>query len=127
MDENQVVTRKEQPAELVRQMPVIAPTVDILENESEILLHADLPGVLRDDIAIHIDNGKMTLSGTRHLRMSGTATWREFAEVEFHCTFAVPQSIDVDKVHADMKDGVLRLHLLKSESAKPRQIEITAG
>ncbi|MDR2549327.1 MAG: hypothetical protein LBD10_03870 [Desulfobulbus sp.] len=64
MDENRVVARKEQPAELVRHRPVIAPEGDILENESEILLHADLPGVLWDDLALHIDNGKMTLLGT---------------------------------------------------------------
>lgn len=127
MSENHVVARTEQPAELVRQVPVTAPAVDILENESEILLHADLPGVRKDDIAIHVDNGTMTLSGTRRVQTTGAASWREFGDVEFRRTFAVPQSIDVDKVHAELKDGVLRLHLPKSESAKPRQIEIAAG
>jgi len=128
MSENtEVVTRKEQAGELVHQLPVVAPEVDIFESEAEILLHADMPGVIRDDIAINIDNGKMTLSGMRRLQASGAATWQEFGEVEFRRTFSVPQSIDIEKVHAELKDGVLRLHLPKSEAAKPRQIEIKAG
>ncbi|MCL1981380.1 MAG: Hsp20/alpha crystallin family protein [Proteobacteria bacterium] len=126
MNENQAVSQ-DQPTEPVRQLPVITPAVDILENEREILLHADLPGVLKDDINIHIDNGKMTLSGRRRLQMTGATAWREFADAEFRRIFAVPQNIDVGQVHADLKEGVLRLHLPKSESAKPRRIEITAG
>lgn len=127
MSENEIVARTEQPGELVHQMPVVTPAVDIFENESEILLHTDMPGVLKDDISISIDNGKMILSGLRRLQSTGSATWRELTDVEFRRTFAVPQSIDVNKVHAELKDGVLRLHLPKSEAAKPRQIEIKAG
>jgi len=128
MSENtEIVTRKEQAGELVQQLPVVAPEVDIFENDSEILLHADMPGVIKDAIAINIDNGKMTLSGMRRLVTSGAAAWREFGEVEFRRTFSVPQSIDIEKVHAELSNGVLRLHLPKSEAAKPRQIEIKVG
>jgi HSP20 family molecular chaperone IbpA len=127
MNENEIVARNEQPAERLHRLAVTAPAVDILENENEILLHADLPGVLKDDIGVNIDNGKMTLSGVRRLQMGGAAVWRELADIEFRRTFAVPQSIDIDKVHAELKDGVLRLHLPKSEAAKPRQIEIAVG
>jgi HSP20 family molecular chaperone IbpA len=101
--------------------------VDIFENEGEIILHADMPGVMKDDVAINIDNGKMTLSGIRRLQLAGALTRREFTDAaEYRRTFSVPQSIDVNKVHAELKDGVLRLHLPKSEAAKPRQIEIQA-
>ena len=127
MSENEIVARTEQPGELVHQLPVVTPAVDIFENEGELLLHTDMPGVLKDDISININNGKMILSGIRRLQSTGSATWRELADVEFRRTFAVPQSIDVNKVHAELKDGVLRLHLPKSEAAKPRQIEIKAG
>ena len=127
MSENEIVARTEQPGELVHQLPVVTPAVDIFENEGELLLHTDMPGVLKDDISINIDNGKMILSGIRRLQSTGSATWRELTDVEFRRTFAVPQSIDVNKVHAELKDGVLRLHLPKSEAAKPRQIEIKAG
>lgn len=127
MSENEIVARTEQPGELVHQVPVAAPAVDVYENDAEILLHADMPGVLKDDISVNIDNGKMILSGMRRLQSTGSANWREFTDIEFRRTFAVPQSIDVNKVHAELKDGVLRLHLPKSEAAKPRRIEIKAG
>lgn len=127
MSDNELVTRTEQPGELIHQLPAAPPAVDIFENDAEILLHADMPGVNKNDISISIDNGKMILSGTRRLQSAGSAAWQEFGDVEFRRTFAVPQSIDVDKVHAELKDGVLHLHLPKSEAAKPRQIEIVAG
>jgi len=124
----ELVTSNNQADAMTRQpLPVIAPEVDIFENEHEILLHADMPGVSKDDIAINIDNGKMTISAIRRLPTSGAATWREFGEVEFRRNFSVPQSIDTDKVLAELKDGLLCLHLPKSEAAKPRQIEIKAA
>ncbi len=129
MNENsELVTSNNQAGAMARQqLPIIAPEVDIFENEHEILLHADMPGVSKDDIAINIDNGKMTLSAIRRLPTSGAATWREFGDVEFRRNFSVPQSIDTDKVCAELKDGLLCLHLPKSEAAKPRQIEIKAA
>lgn len=128
MSENtELVARNEQRGDLVNQLPLTTPAVDIFENEGEILLHAEMPGVMKEDIAINIDNGKMLLSGVRKVETTGAASWREFADTEFRRTFSVPQSIDIDKVHAELKDGILRLHLPKSESARPRQIEITAG
>ena len=83
-----------------------------------------MPGVLKEDIMINIDNGKLFVSGERKLDAFGAPAWKEFGEVEFRRTFAVPQTIDVEKVRAHLKDGVLELHLAKSETAKPRQIEI---
>lgn len=128
MNENtELIARTDQGGELVNQLPLTTPAVDIFENDDEILLHADMPGVAKEDISINIDNGKMTLSGIQRLHTTGAANWREFADTEFRRTFSVPQSIDINKVHAELKEGVLRLHLPKSEAAKPRQIEITVG
>jgi HSP20 family molecular chaperone IbpA len=127
MSEHEIVTRNEQPGEMVNPLPVMVPAVDVYENEKEILLHTDLPGVRKDDITINIDNGKMILSGMRYIPTTGAAAWRELADVEFRRTFAVPQSIDISNVQAELKDGVLHLHLPKSESARPRQIEIATG
>jgi len=127
-EHNELVTSNNQAGAMAQQqLPVMTPEVDIFENEHEILLHADMPGVAKEDITINIDNGKMCLSGIRRLTTSGAATWREFGDVEFRRNFSVPQSIDTDQVRAELKDGLLCLHLPKSEAAKPRQIEITAG
>ncbi len=107
-----------------KNIPKVTPLVDIFENEDEILLFADMPGVEKDDININIDNGTLSLNGLRKMENSGAVQWEEFGEAEYQRTFSVPQTIDVDKVSAEMQDGVLRLHLPKSEAAKPRQIEI---
>ena len=128
MNENkELVKREETSPELTRQVRVVTPAVDIFENNDELLLHADMPGAEKDDITINVENGKLSLSGTRKVEAEGTAHWEEFGEVEYRRTFSVPQTIDVEKVNAELKDGVLRLHLPKSEAAKPRQIEIKAA
>ncbi|MFH0782401.1 MAG: Hsp20/alpha crystallin family protein [Pseudomonadota bacterium] len=128
MNERQdVVVKEEALSERKSQIPTVAPMVDILENENEILLYADMPGVDKKDISINIDNGRLALSGIREVKPVGAVTWEEFGDVEYRRTFSVPQSIDVAAVHAELKEGVLLLHLPKSESARPRQIEIKAG
>jgi HSP20 family molecular chaperone IbpA len=127
MNENKdLVKREESSPELAQQRQTVAPAVDIYENENEILLFADMPGATKNDITVNIDNGKMVLSGSRKLAPSGALNWEEFSDVRYRRTFSVPQTIDIDKVNAELKDGVLRLHLPKSEAAKPKQIEIKA-
>jgi HSP20 family molecular chaperone IbpA len=125
MDKAQEITKHEEKnIEKTREMYEATPAVDIYENEDKILLHADMPGVVKEDISVDIDNGTLTISGVRRLETEGAATYEEFTDVEYVRSFSVPQTIDVEKVEAELKDGVLRLHLPKSEAAKPRQIEI---
>lgn len=126
-ESKEVAKRKDTAIERSRQLPTVSPVVDIYENDDEILLYADMPGVAKEDIMVNIDNGTLAISGFRSLKASGTANWEEFGDVEYRRTFSVPQSIDVEKVDADLKDGVLKLHLPKSEAAKPRLIEIHEG
>lgn len=128
MDEKkEIAVREETMSERNSNIPTVAPVVDILENSDEILLYADMPGVSKEEVAVNIDNGRLALSGVRKMQAAGAVTWEEFGEVEFRRVFSVPQSIDVSKVNAELKDGVLQLHLPKSEAAKPRQIEIKVG
>lgn len=126
-EKTELVAREALSTEAVQHLPIAAPDVDIFENENEILLRADLPGVRKEDININIDNGKLSLSGVRRLPTSGTMAWREFSDLEFRRTFAVPQNIDLEKIHAAFQEGVLSLHLPKPEAARPRQIEIKAA
>lgn len=126
-EKNDLAPRPDQANSLTRQLPAVTPAVDILESETEILLRVDMPGVSKEDIAISIDNGAMTLSGTRELNKTGAPNWSELHDLEFRRTFSIPQSIDLAKVNAALQDGVLNLHLPKSESAKPRQIDIKVG
>lgn len=119
-----IMKREESMLQRRRQIPTIAPVVDIFENDDNILLYADMPGVAKENIRVNVDNGKLFMSGVRNLKTPGAANWEEFGDVEYSRVFYVPQTIDVGKVNAELSDGVLRLHLPKSEAAKPRQIEI---
>ena len=121
----ELATRKENMLEKHLELPKVAPVVDIYENEEEILLHADMPGVARENVTVNVDNGKLEISGIRKLQKKGNDTWQEFTDVEYRRVFAVPQSIVVGNVQAELKEGVLKLHLPKSEKAKPRTIKIS--
>lgn len=125
MDRSQeIVKQEEKNIEKTKELYEATPAVDIYENEDEILIYADMPGVVKDDISVDIDNGTLSISGVRKLSVNGSVTYEEFSDVEYVRNFSVPQTIDVEKVEAELKNGVLRLHLPKSEAAKPRQIEI---
>jgi HSP20 family molecular chaperone IbpA len=126
MSERKDIIKRDE-AERAHRIPMAAPLVDIYENDEEILLYADMPGVTKDGIRVNIDNGRLALSGERKLSANGAANWEEFGDVEYSRIFSVPQTIDVNGVNAELKDGVLHLHLPKSEAAKPRQIEIKAA
>lgn len=125
-EKTDLTPRKENIAARRQDMPRVAPVVDIYENENEILLQADMPGVTKEQVTINVDNGKLEISGMRKLQTKGTSTWQEFGDVEYRRIFSVPQSIDVGKVNAELKEGVLKLHLPKTEAAKPRTIQISA-
>jgi len=126
--ENKTLQTKEKGAiETSGKIHAVIPLVDIFENDDEILLHAEMPGVKKDAVKINIDNGNLSLSGIRKAARDGAASWEEFGDVEFQRTFAVPQNIDIAKVKAELNDGILCLHLPKSESAKPKTIEISGS
>ncbi len=124
---SEIMKREETTPEKTRQLDTVSPNVDIFENDGEILLHADMPGVNKENVSINIDNGKLTLSSTRQLETQGAATWEELGDVEYYRVFSIPQSIDISQVNAVLSNGVLQLHLPKSETAKPKQIEIKAA
>ncbi len=127
MEGKNVMKKDASSVETTRNIAKASPLVDIYENDEEILLHAEMPGVRKEDIMVNIDNGTLTLSGTRTMSRKGAAEWEEFGDVEYQRGFSVPPTIDIEKVRAELKDGMLALHLPKSEAAKPRVVEITAG
>ena len=127
METKDITTKDKQAVEPTRNIRQVAPLVDIYENDDEILLHAEMPGVRKDQITINIDNGNLSLSGIRKMTSDGVADWAEFGDVEYQRIFSVPQTIDVAKVRAELKDGVLALHLPKSEAAKPKTIKVKSA
>lgn len=126
-DRNDIAKKDEKAIEKTSELRSAIPSVDIYENDDEILVHADMPGVKKDDVSINIDNGTLSISGVRRLDNKGVLTWENFFDVEYVRNFSIPQRIDVERVAAELKDGVLKLHLPKSEAAKPKMIEIKAA
>ncbi|KAB2890604.1 MAG: Hsp20/alpha crystallin family protein [Desulfobulbaceae bacterium] len=125
--EKQVIQKEQTAPEKIAKLNVLIPSVDIYENTEEYLLYVDIPGVNREDISIDLDNGQLTLTGNRYLEQSKGQLMEEFSSAQFRRVFSVPQGIDLAKVDAELTDGVLRLHLPKSEAVKPRKIEIREG
>jgi len=114
-------------AENVRERPAVPPRVDIYENAQEFLLVADLPGVRNDGLSINVENSELTLEAARTTAHPGAAVVSEHREVDFRRAFLLPQGIDREKIDAELRNGVLRLHLPKADALRPRQIPVRAG
>jgi HSP20 family protein len=96
----------------------VGPRVDVLETENEFLVLADMPGVKPDDVDIRFEKGELTVHGRR----PGV---QEYAATNYHRVFSVADSVSADKITADLKQGVLTVHLPKIEAVKPRRIAVS--
>ena len=107
------------------------PAVDIYENANqEIVLKAELPGIVREDIDVRVENNTLTLRGER--KRDTEVKQEQFHRVErsyggFSRSFSLPSRIDTDQVRAEFKDGVLAITLPVKAEAKPRQIEVAVS
>ena len=107
---------------------VLAPRVDILESETDVLVTADLPGVPDDGVKLQIERDELVLeASTRLPEGAGEALAREFADVEYRRVFFLPKGIDVDGITARLEHGVLRVRLPRKAEAQPRRIEVRGG
>lgn len=101
------------------------PTVDITEDEKEFLIKAELPEVNKDDIEISVNNGVVTLSGERKSEKKDEKEHRiERFYGSFSRSFTLPENVREEDIQADSKDGMLYLHLPKSEVEKPKKIKV---
>ena len=113
--------------EAVQQREAIAPVVDVYENVDELLLLVDVPGVTNDGIEVQLDKGQLTILAKRREDAPGSLIAAEYRAYDYLRVFSVPQGIDPSKIDAQLSGGVLRLRLPKSESVKPRRIEVRQG
>ena len=103
------------------------PAVDIKEEPTQFVIHADLPGVELKDIEVTLENGVLTLKGQRATeKKEETEQYRRVERVRgtFLRRFSLPDVADADKVSAKCKDGVLEVMVPKRETAQPRRIAI---
>lgn len=103
------------------------PTVDISETDGEYQIKAEIPDVKKEDVKVTLEDGVLTIQGER--KQEKEEKGKKYHRVErsygsFVRSFSLPDLIDEEKVKAEFKDGVLNLHLPKSEKAKPKAIEV---
>jgi len=104
----------------------LVPPVDIYEDQDQVTLFADLPGVAKENLSLQIDKDTLQIYGkVSKTDGEGTADfYTEFPAKDFYRAFTIGEEIDRDKITASMSNGVLKLTLPKAERAKPRRIEI---
>jgi HSP20 family protein len=95
------------------------PSVDVVEDDQKLELYADLPGVKQEDLDIQVEKDVLTIRGERKLARQGERVAGAFSRA-----FTLPKHVDVEKIAASLKDGVLTLTLPKRPEAQPRQIKI---
>lgn len=112
-------------AERIREGRTYIPYCDIIERENELLLVADLPGVRTEDIDINYERGLLTIQGRVDARRGDRRfLLREYGVGDFCRSFEIGEGIDDARIEAEMKNGVLTLHLPKAESMRPRKITV---
>jgi HSP20 family protein len=103
------------------------PAVDIKENENEIRLEAELPGIRPDDVEIIAENGVLTIRGQKESeRKEGDDRYQvvERTYGTFMRTFQLPQGVDENQIKADFENGVLTIHIPKAALPQPKRIRI---
>jgi HSP20 family protein len=104
-----------------------APAVDIVENDHNLTVKVELPGVEPKDVAVTIENNVLTLKGERRIEKEVKKENYHRMEREygnFARSFALPIFMDAENVKADFKDGLLTVVIPKKEHAKTRSIEV---
>ena len=119
--------RKDAPMERSEARTPVAPAVDVYENGEEVLLLADVPGASQEGISVHLDQGQLTIRARRADDTYGQALLGEFRPTDYERAFSVPQGIDASRIDAELRSGVLRVHLPKSESQRPKIIPVRAS
>ena len=107
-----------------------APLVDIVEDDNEYLIKAELPEVKKEDVKVTVQDDVLTISGERTFEKEEKG--RKYHRMEraygsFARSFTLPEDADGEKLAAEFKNGVLKVHLPKSEKAKPKSIEVKIG
>lgn len=107
--------------------PVWAPAANVSETDAEYLIKAELPEVSKDDIKVSVDDGVITISGERRNEVEQKAERMHRIEScygSFFRSFRLPDDADVDGIHAESKNGILKVRVPKQAAARPRTVEV---
>ena len=109
------------------QSPALVPPVDVIEDAEGIVLYADLPGVPKERLDVHIDGEVLVIEGEIGLEMpkDQEAMHVEVSLPRYRRVFTLSRELDPERMHAELKQGVLKVRIHKAEHAKPRRIEVS--
>lgn len=119
--------REEQLSETREESRTLVPPVDIFEASDGLAVVVDLPGVEKDAVDVRVENDVLTISGKTKEEPHGDALYREFQLLNFYRQFQLSEQVDQEKIRAELKNGVLSIHLPKAEKAKPKQIAVNVA
>lgn len=104
------------------------PRCDIVETDDELLLYGDLPGVTPENLDVRFENERLIIHGKVESRHENREfVYGEYGIGDYYREFQIFEDVDAEKISADLKNGVLCVHLPKTEAAKPRRIEVKTG
>jgi HSP20 family molecular chaperone IbpA len=133
MSDNRNVTERDQTTNVTqtgqtRNTPkqALAPAVDIAETESGITLVADMPGVAKDRLTIKVEGDNLTIEGQAQVDVPENIELlhSEVRSPYFRRSFTLSRDLDPAKIEATLKNGVLQMHIPKSEEARPKRIDV---
>ncbi len=126
MTDNSNVTKQ---AETARNDAAVMPPVDVIEDAGGITLYADLPGVPKDRLTLHVEADTLTIEGEIALDMTEgmEPTHAEVSLPRYRRVFTLSKELDSEKVSAEFNHGVLKLRIPKAEHAQPRRIEVNVA
>jgi len=107
----------------------LRPPVNVFESDDGITLEADMPGVSKDRLELHVDRDSLLIEGDVHLDMPEgmEALHADVRATRYSRGFALSRELDTESIDASLKDGVLRLRIPKRAEVRPRKIEIRTG
>lgn len=106
----------------------LVPASHVIEDEGNVIVRVEMPGVTKSDLEIRAEGQELTVRGRRQeAAENGTWLLRERPRGDFHKTYSVDGSIDLDRIEAELANGILTLTLPMKEAAKPRRIEIRSA
>jgi HSP20 family molecular chaperone IbpA len=109
--------------------PALLPPVDVIENGDGITLRADLPGVPRDKLSLHVEADTLTIEAEVALDAPAgmEASHAEVSLPRYRRVFTLSKELDTQQIGAELKSGVLTLRIPKVKQAQPRRIEISVA
>ncbi|MFP4212755.1 MAG: Hsp20/alpha crystallin family protein [Desulfohalobiaceae bacterium] len=115
--------------EQVRDLPQVSPAADIIQKDDSYYILMDMPGVNKDKLDISVDENVLTVQGKTEYPQPEQERLieSEFGNAQYMRKFTLSDNVDKENIQANLKNGLLRLHLPKSPETKPKRIEIQAG